>query len=248
MNNGIDKLTTAMILCAGFGSRISELTKETPKPMLLINNKPMLEYTISHLAKLQITNIIINLHYLPEKITSYFKDGQNFNVNIKYIYEKELLGTAGAVKNAQKLLDPYENFLVLYGDVVTNQNYLEMFKFHNSIKNNIATIILHQRKNSNSVVEIDENNKIVKFIERPIEKILDKKQDWVNSGLYLFNKKIFDYIPKDQFCDFPKDVFGKLVSIGKIYGYPLNGYRCAVDSYERYEKLKQDIINGICKF
>ncbi|MFH1222823.1 MAG: nucleotidyltransferase family protein [Pseudomonadota bacterium] len=240
-------MNTAMILCAGFGKRMESFTKDTPKPMLPIMNKPILEHTIRHLAELGFTNIVINLHYLPEQITEYFRDGKDFGVNIHYSYENEPLGTAGAVKKVESILKNEKGFLVLYGDVVCNENYYNLLQFHRSKKNAIATIVLHERKSSNSVVEMDSDNKIIRFIERPKDPVTDKKQDWVNSGLYCFRSDILNYIPQGVYCDFPKDVFPKLVEQGNIYGYPLTAYRCAIDSPERYAeaeaKAKADFPN-----
>ncbi|HOT74244.1 MAG TPA: nucleotidyltransferase family protein [Candidatus Wallbacteria bacterium] len=239
------KLSAAMILCAGFGTRMHDFTKDLPKPMLQIGPKPLLEYTITHLAKSGITNIVINLHYLPEKITAHFGDGRRFGVNISYSPEEKPLGTAGAVKKAEAFLNKYDDFLVLYGDIVCTQDYAALHAFHKSRPDAAASIILHERAKSNSVVEIDDKNKIVRFIERPEKEVADKKQNWVNSGLYCFNKKILDYIPPEEFCDFPKNIFSRLVSEGSLYGFPLNGYRCAIDSPDRYEKACGDLANEL---
>jgi len=238
------KLSAAMILCAGFGTRMQDFTKNLPKPMLRIGQKPLLEYTISHLAKSGISNIIINLHYLPEKIISYFESGRKWGVNIAYSREDTPLGTAGAVKKAGKFLNDYDDFLVLYGDIVCTQDYIKLYDFHKSRPNAVASIIVHERAKSNSVVEMDNENKIVRFIERPEKEVTDKKQNWVNSGLYCFSKKILEYIPKNEFSDFPKNIFSTLVSEGSLYAYPLDGYRCAIDSPERYEKVCNDNVNG----
>lgn len=235
----------AMILCAGFGTRMHDYTKDIPKPMLDIGGKPMLERNIVHLKSLGIVDIVINLHYLHEKITSYLKDGAHLGVNIKYLYEENPLGTAGAVKNAQELLLNSDNFLVLYGDIVTNQNYIDLLKFHNS-KKALSTIILHERNRSNSIVAMNSDNLITTFIERPENPdSIIKTQNWVNSGLYCFNKKIFDYIPINTFCDFPKNVFNLLIKENNLYGFPLEGYRCAIDSPERYNKVKKDYQDGL---
>lgn len=238
-------MTSAMILCAGFGTRLKEYTKNTPKPMLKLSGKPMLEYTISHLSGLGIKNIVINLHYLAEQITSYFGDGEKWGVKISYSYEEEPLGTAGAVKKVENILGQSENFFVLYGDVFCTENYAEMLNFHISNKEGLASIVLHERTSSNSVVEMDANRLITRFIERPQSEVKDKRQNWVNSGLYCFNKEILEYIPENIEYDFPKEVFQELVSQKKLYGYPLSGYRCAVDSPERYLKLQEDLINGV---
>ena len=233
-------MNTAMILCAGFGTRMQDFTKDSPKPMLPINGKPILEYTLRHLAGCGINNIVINVHYLAGKITDYFKSGETLNIKITYSHETDPLGTAGAVRNVRNILGKEDNFLVLYGDVICNQNYADLFAFHASRKDAVASIILHERQSSNSVVEMDSSGKIVRFIERPKQEVKDKKQNWVNSGLYCFNSKVFDYIPDKAFSDFPKDVFPALLANGAFYGFPLNGYRCAIDSPERYLKAQED--------
>lgn len=238
-------MNTAMILCAGYGTRLKKFTKEIPKPMIRLSGKPLLEYTIEHLSKYGINNIIINLHFLADEIMSYFKDGNKWGVEIVYSFEKTLLGTAGAVKNVENHLKGIDDFLVLYGDVICNENYKDFIKFHRSKRDAVASIIMHKRNRSNSIVEINDENKITKFIERPEQETGNKKQNWVNSGLYSFNKKILKYIPAKQVCDFPRDIFPVLVSEGCLYGYELKSYRCSIDTPERYEKAQNDIIKKI---
>lgn len=239
------KKIAAMILCAGFGTRMQDFTKDLPKPMLPIAGKPILEYTVSHLRRLGVTDIVINLHYLPEKITGYFGDGGKWGVNISYSPEEKPLGTAGAVKKAGAVLGRFEDFLVLYGDIVCTQDYNRLYESHKARSHAAATIVLHERSKSNSVVEMDGDKKIVRFIERPEREVADKKQNWVNSGLYCFNRSVLGCIPENEFCDFPRDIFSGMVDRGTLYGYPLEGYRCAIDSPDRYEKARQDFSNGL---
>ena len=106
-------------------------------------------------------------------------------------------------------------------------------------------MIMHKRNRSNSIVEINDESKITKFIERPDQEIGNTKQNWVNSGLYSFSKKILKYIPAKQFCDFPRDIFPVLVSRGCLYGYKLKGYRCSIDTPARYEKAQNDPIQNL---
>ncbi len=240
-------MNTAMILCAGFGARMKDYTRDIPKPMLPVSGKPMLEYSIRHLSGLGIKNIVINLHYLPDKITSYFEDGKKWGVKITYSHEDTPLGTAGAVKKAGDILSVTGNFLVLHGDVVCFEDYLEMLKFHESRPDAVGTIVLHQRDRSNSVVEMDGENRITRFIERPEKEVKDKKQNWVNSSLYCFSKEIFKYINSGGFCDFPGDVFPGMVKKGVLYGYPLTAYRCSVDSPQRYSSVQADSGKGLLK-
>lgn len=233
-------MTCAMILCAGFGTRLNELTKNSPKPMLKIGDKPILEHTILNLKRAGITVFVINLHYLADHITSHFGDGSSLGVKIHYSYENEPLGTAGAVKKVESLLSVHDNFLVIYGDIVTNQDFSQLLQFHSSEKKALGSIILHERAKSNSIVEIDENNKITNFIERPNEEqLMQKKQNWVNSGLYCFSKEILSRIPEGK-SDFPKEIFPELVGEGLLYGFPLQGYRVAIDTPERYYMVQSD--------
>lgn len=229
----------ALILCAGFGSRMKELTKDCPKPMLKINDKPILEHTLLNLKKAGITEVAINVHYLKDRIMNYFNDGKKWGMNITYLVEDIPTGTAGPVKKLSDYFCHSESFLVLYGDIITDEDFNVLLNAQR-LNNGIGTIYLHRRMQSNSVVEIDENNCIKSFFERPTEaerqNIDLSKGIWVNSGLYCFKPEILNYIPKDKFCDFPKDIFPILVKERKLFGQPLTSYRCAIDTIERFEE------------
>jgi len=240
-------MNTAVILCAGFGTRLKGYTENLPKPMLTAGNKPILEYTIRHLAGLNIRNVIINLHYLPARITSYFRDGGEWGVKIRYSYEKRILGTAGAVKKVESVLSKEKYFLVLHGDVIYSGNYLDLLAFHRGKRDAVGSIVVHRRKGSNSALEMDGNGRITKFVERPKKRNPGKKEMWVNSGLYCFSREVLNHIPEEGFSDFPQDIFPLLVKEGRLYGYPIEGYRCAVDSPGRYALLREDAEKGLLK-
>jgi mannose-1-phosphate guanylyltransferase len=231
-------MKTAMILCAGFGTRLKGYTLQTPKPMLPIQGKPVLEHTIQHLAGLDIKNIIINLHYLADQITSYFGDGKKWGVTITYSYENRPLGTAGAIKNVEHLLRNTPDFFVLYGDVICNENYSRLYDFHIQTKG-LGTIIVHKRRKSNSIVEINSKKRVIRFLERPKQNSR-KGYHWVNSGLYILKNEILDIIPAASYCDFPGDIFPLLVNQNQLYAYFLTGYRCAIDSPARYKQVQAD--------
>ena len=222
-----------MVLSAGFGTRMGELTREIPKPMLPLNGRPILEWILAHLSFHGFNEVAVNLHFRPELIRRHFGDGGKLRLKLTYSDEPQLLGTAGGVKNMESFLRASDPFLVQYGDVVTDQDFLPMLKFHRE-KSALATLLLHERAKSNSVVTLDGENRIVGLLERPSE---DERRgatsSWVNSGICLCHPQILDSIPPDAPCDLPRDIFPKLLGAGRIFGFPLTGKRCAIDSPER---------------
>ncbi|MDP8244277.1 MAG: nucleotidyltransferase family protein [Candidatus Hinthialibacter antarcticus] len=236
-----------IVLCAGYGTRLGGLTHETPKPMLDIQNRPLLEYLLTHLARHGFREIAVNLHFMPEQIQNYFGDGERCGVQIVYSQEDELLGTAGGAKKMETFLGESDSFLVQYGDILTDQNLTAMLAFHRE-RGALATLLLHQRKRSNSIVSLDDSNRITGFLERPGEDAYKHIEwHWVNSAICLCDREVLSHVPVNQPCDFPRDVFSKLVDTGRLYGFPLTGYRCAIDSPERLEQARADVAAGRCQ-
>lgn len=124
----------AIVLCAGMGTRLGQLTFETPKPLLPLHGHPLLAYTISHLARQGFRDIGVNLHYLPRKIVEFLGDGSRFGVSIHYSFEGSLMGTAGALKLFEPFLAGVDEFLVQYGDILTDQDFRAMVAFHRDRK------------------------------------------------------------------------------------------------------------------
>jgi NDP-sugar pyrophosphorylase family protein len=236
----------AIILCAGFGSRLGDLTREIPKPMLLLNRRPLLSYILANCKANGFTNIAINLHFKPEIITKFFGDGSRFGLSIQYFFEERLLGTAGSVRNMAGFIGNDSNFLVHYGDILTDQNFLSLQTFHQTNTNALATLIVHSRLNSNSIVLMNSEKRITGFIERPSEEERQKyNSSWVNSGIAIFNKSIIDLIPQDA-VDLPKHVYCKLSDSQRLYAFQLDGYRSAIDSPDRYRAADEAIMTGKC--
>ena len=133
----------AVILAAGKGLRLGEVTKTIPKPMVVIEGKPILEHNILLCKKYNIKKIFINLHYLPEVIINYFGDGSKYGLDITYSYEKNILGTAGSlIPIFDKII--HEPFLVIYGDNITNMNLIDLINFHHK-NNSDFTIAIHSK-------------------------------------------------------------------------------------------------------
>jgi len=207
----------------------------------------MLEYIICHLARYGFSQIAINLHFMPDEIPDYFGDGSRFGVELVYSYEPELLGTAGGVKKMADFVGAGEAFMVHYGDVLTDQDFTAMLHFHRE-HNALATLLLHQRARSNSVVRLDKEGRIIGFLERPTEEARRGVQSpWVNSGICICNPQLLAEIPADVACDLPRDIFPRLIDSGRLYGFPLSGYRSAVDSSGRLAEARAAIADGRCQ-
>lgn len=233
----------ALVLCGGFGTRLGALTQDTPKPLLEAGGRPLVEWILLHLNRHGFTDIAINLHYRPEAIQKALGDGSRLGVKIHYFYEPELLGTAGTVKNLREFLGSEGTFLVHYGDVVTNHDFTSMVAHHRQ-KPATATILVHERPGSNSVVGLDDSRRVTAFLERPDEatrKTLTSQ--WVNSGITLCEPEIFPHIPDNVPADLPKHVFPQLLQRGNLFAEPLLGFRCAVDSVDRLQLLDSALRN-----
>jgi mannose-1-phosphate guanylyltransferase len=234
----------AIVLCAGYGTRLGHLTREMPKPMLPLHGEPLLAHTLRYLAAYGCRQIAINLHYLPEQITSYFGNGAGYGVSLHYSLEPILLGTAGAVKSLEPWLAGDEDFVTLYGDILTDQDLTVLLATHQRYRA-AATVLLHRRHGSTSVAQLDSVGRITDFVERPSDaERAAMPNGWANSSVYVLNRRILGYIPAGQAADFGRDVFAKVTQIDWLHGVPLTGYRCAIDSPERYREAEAAMTNG----
>lgn len=245
----------AIILCAGKGERLRPLTNTIPKPMIPIANIPLLQYNILLLRSYGIKDIAINTSYLPETIKGYFGTGALLDVRINYSYEESLLGTAGAINNFREFFD--EDFIVLYGDNLTDINLKEMINFHLTTQA-FATIALHKQKMVDSkttpgAVVVDKDWKIALISERPSNeettflRSLPGNRIFSNSGIYILDKDILKCIPKGK-SDFASDIFPTLIKHEKVYGYYKEDYYyMEVGQLERYNLAKEEIESGKVK-
>jgi NDP-sugar pyrophosphorylase family protein len=241
----------AIVLAAGKGTRLGGLTADVPKPMLDLNGKPLLEYIINYLKSNGIVEIGINLFTMAEQITDYFGDGQTRGVSLCYSHETELRGTAGSLIAFKDWLAGESTFLVIYGDILTNQPIRPLLELHNQADDTFATLLLHRRKSSNSFVQLDSQARMIDFIERPGEAELRKLQQnnpngfLVNSAVQLLDASVLDFIESNGSFDLPRDVYAKMYKEARIHGVELTGERIAIDSPERYHQAVDAIRNGV---
>ncbi|MCX7738246.1 MAG: sugar phosphate nucleotidyltransferase [Hydrogenothermaceae bacterium] len=235
----------AVVMAGGFGTRIQPLTNSIPKPMLPIINAPMMEHIIRKLKSANITDIIVLLYFKPDVIQNYFKDGKDFGVNITYILPDDDYGTAGAVKKAQKHID--ERFIVVSGDLVTDFDFNEIIGFHNAMSSKLTiTLTSVEDPLQFGVVITDKEGKILRFLEKPGWG--EVFSDTINTGIYVIEPEILDYIPANIPFDFSKELFPKLMKEGiTLYGYNAKGYWRDVGNPESYREVNKEILEGKIK-
>lgn len=229
-------------MAGGSGTRLRPLTCDLPKPMVPILNRPIAEHIINLLKRHHITEVIATLHYLPDVMRDYFQDGSDFDVQMTYAVEEDQpLGTAGCVKNIADLLD--DTFIVISGDSITDFDLKAAIAFHRE-KQAKATLVLTRVPNpvEFGVVIADKEQKIVRFLEKPSTSEIFS--DTVNTGTYILEPEILQYLPANEESDFSKDLFPLLLDKGEaVYGYIAEGYWCDVGHLDAYREAQYDGLN-----
>jgi D-glycero-alpha-D-manno-heptose 1-phosphate guanylyltransferase len=225
-----------IILAGGLGTRMRSTLGNTPKPLAPIGGAPFLEYLLRYIAGQDIFNVIISAGHEFQAIKNIFGDGSLLSTKIEYTFEKNLLGTAGVIKLAEHLIDT-DNFLVVNGDTFLEVNYSMILRFHRA-KRALATLALVEKKDASRYgsVILGPDNRILEFEE----KHEDKKSNYINGGLYVFNKRIFNYIADNTVCSLERDILPSLMSQG-LYGFPVKGYFIDIGIPKDYEKAKREL-------
>lgn len=234
-----------MIMAAGVGSRLDPLTQEVPKPLVPVANRPVMDILIERLIEISVKDVVANTHYKAEAIIERYKEN-NIGVNFSYVHEKELSGTAGGVKKCQFFFDEGEDFLILSADGLSNADLTAGIKSHKK-SGAIATIGIKQIAMEEiphfGVVVTDKKGFITEFQEKPA--IKDAKSDFINTGIYIFNYKIFDYIPENTFYDFAKNVFPALLAEGtKINTFKVKEYWSDIGTIDQYIQSTKDLFEN----
>lgn len=215
-------LSKAMVLAAGLGTRLRPLTEHTPKALVNINGKLMIENVILKLLSCGIEEIIINTHYLSEQVNEYFNK-KDFGIKIQLIHEKEILGTGGAIKNAKKYLDDAGNFLVHNADVSSDIDLADMYRFH--INNNAFVTLAVKKRNTSRPLIIDGYNNLL-GMKNKNGKFLFKNQpgdEFLTSfcGIHIISSDIFNYFPKENVFDIITGYMNLIKIDKKIIAYDL---------------------------
>lgn len=206
----------AVILAGGQGTKLRPYTYETPKALLPIKGKPLLEHLIKQLKNNGITDIIICTGYLGEKIKEYFGNGEKFGIKITYSQEKEPLMTGGALLSVKKFVNQ-QTFLVIHGDILTNLPIQDLLDFHQK-EQCPATIALTAVAKPSSFGQLTlHGTKLINFYQKNKEK--EVKSHLINTGIYVFEPVIFDYFPKNKKSFLLEDVIQELIEQKQVTGF-----------------------------
>lgn len=209
------KRNSVIIMAGGLGTRLEELTDECPKPMLRVGNRPILETIISHLSSFGFYDFHISVNHLKEQIMEYFEDGESLGVKISYLHEKEPLGTAGALANFNP--QNSEPVITMNGDIYTDIDFTSLIDSHKS-SNAQATVCLrkYDYQIPYGVVKTD-NKQITAIEEKPVLSY------FVNAGIYVFNPKILEIIPKDTYYPMTKFLEELLKKGNQVHSHLVEG-------------------------
>jgi mannose-1-phosphate guanylyltransferase/phosphomannomutase len=237
----------AVIMAGGEGTRLRPLTSLRPKPMVPIVNQPVMEHIVGLVKHHGIDEIVATLAFMPAVIQDYFGAGEEWGVQISYAVEEVPLGTAGSVKNGEHLLDTHEPFIVISGDALTDIDLTELVEFHRA-RGAAVTIALKRVEDplDFGVVITAEDGRVERFLEKPTWGQVFS--DTINTGIYVIEPWVLDYIPADKPYDFSSELFPRLMAEGHpLYGLPVDGYWCDVGSRESYLEVHRDILEGESK-
>ncbi len=246
----------AMILAAGKGTRVRPITYTTPKPMIPILQKPVMEFLVELLRQHGFNQIMVNVSHLANEIENYFRDGQRFGVEIGYSFEGrivdgelvgEALGSAGGMKRIQDF-NPFfdDTFVVLCGDALIDLDLTEAVKWHKE-KGSIATIVMksvpREEVSSYGVIVTDETGRVKQFQEKPsVEEAMSTN---INTGIYIFEPEVLNYIPSGQEYDIGGELFPQLVEMGApFYGIAMDFQWVDIGKVPDYWRAIRGVLTG----
>ncbi|MFF7633336.1 sugar phosphate nucleotidyltransferase [Kitasatospora sp. NPDC008050] len=233
----------AVVMAGGEGTRLRPMTSSMPKPLLPVANRPIMEHVLRLLKRHGLTDTVVTVQFLASLVKNYFGDGEELGMSLSYANEEIPLGTAGSVKNAEDALRD-DSFLVISGDALTDFDLSELIAFHRS-KGALVTVCLTRVPDplEFGITIVDDEGRVERFLEKPTWGQVFS--DTVNTGIYVMEPEVFDYVAAGQSVDWSSDVFPQLLKEGKpVYGYVAEGYWEDVGTHESYGKAQADVLEG----
>lgn len=224
----------AVIMAGGEGKRLRPLTESTPKPLLKVGNKPIIEYNIERLREVGVNTFNISINYLGEQLIEYFSDGKDKGIDIKYIRESKPLGTIGSIL----LVDHFnhDDIIVMNSDLLTNIDFGDFFKTYKDSNADMAVAATSYHVDvPYAVLEVNETNTVLSLKEKP------RYTYYSNAGIYILKKDVLAMIPQNKFFDIT-DLMDRIIEMNlKLITYPINGYWLDIGKHEDYKKAQEDI-------
>ena len=235
-----------IVMAGGFGTRIRPLSANRPKPMLPLVNRPILERVLAHLASFGMREAALLTYYDPDKVRNVFRDGKRLGMKLHYSNGEQDYGTAGAVAHGAEALDS-EEYLVLSGDVICELDFNELVAAH---RENGAMVTIGLTRVANplqyGIVILDGEARVRRFLEKPTWG--EVFSDTVNTGVYVLRREALALVPRNEPCDFSRDLFPRLLAGGApIYGHVLSGYWRDIGDPESYLAVHRDYFEGTLK-
>lgn len=224
----------AVLMAGGEGKRLRPLTESTPKPLLKVGDKPIIEHNIDRLAQVGVKNIHLSINYLGEQLETYFGNGNTKGLNITYIRETKPMGTIGSILLSQGF--QHDELLVMNSDLLTNIDFADLYKsFKTSGADMVVATTSYHVNVPYAVLEIDSKQQVRSLREKP------RYTYFSNAGIYLMKKSVLDLIPQDTFFDIT-DLMEKVLTLDKkLITFPINGYWLDIGKHEDYQKAQEDI-------
>lgn len=224
----------AVLMAGGEGKRLRPLTENTPKPLLKVGDKPIIEYNIDRLGKVGVKNIHLSVNYLADQLKEYFQDGSSKKLNLRYVQEDKPLGTIGSVLLVEDF--KHEDIIVMNSDLLTNIDFADFFKiFKDSDADMAVAATSYHVDIPYAVLEVDNTNAVKSLKEKP------RYTYYSNAGIYILKKELLKMIPQDTFFDIT-DLMDKILEMNlKLVTYPINGYWLDIGKHEDFKKAQEDI-------
>lgn len=224
----------AVLMAGGEGKRLRPLTENTPKPLLKVGDKPIIEYNIDRLAKVGIENINISINYLGDQLVEYFGDGKQKNLSIQYVKEDKPLGTIGSILLVEQF--KHDDIIVMNSDLLTNIDFADFYKLYKDSDADMAVAATSYHVDiPYAVLEVDGTSEVKSLKEKP------RYTYYSNAGIYIIKKEILRMIPEDTFFDIT-DLMDRILEMNlKLVTYPINGYWLDIGKHEDFKKAQEDI-------
>jgi mannose-1-phosphate guanylyltransferase len=234
----------AVVLVGGFGTRLRPLTLDTPKQMLPVVDRPMIEWVVGHLGTHGVEEAVLSLGFRPEPFMEHYRDGVCAGVRLRYVVEDEPLDTAGAVRFAATEAGIDERFLVLNGDVLTDLDIGALVAFHDAAGAE-GTIHLHRVDDPSryGVVPVDDDGRVLEFVEKPPPGAAPSH--WINAGTYVLEPSVLTRIPSHGKVSIERETFPAMVADRSLFGFHADDYWIDTGTPATYVRAQLDLAGGV---